>query len=116
MKQLLSVIGGVLFGIYIMSQGMAALQGPDPIHLELSLEDRQGVVLFSTHTCGYCKKARRFLDDRGVGYTEYFIDDSEYAYEQFKSLGGSGVPLLVIGDEIVEGYHPAAISEALASR
>lgn len=116
MKQLFMICVGCLFGIYVMSSGLAALQGPDPIHLESSLAAGEGVVLFSTHSCGYCKKARRYLEGQGVAYQEFFIDDSEQAYDQFKDLGGRGVPLLVIGDEVIKGYNPSAISEALIAQ
>lgn len=113
MKQLLQAIGGLLLGIYVLTSGLAYLDGVDPIHYEAALTG-EPVVMFSTHSCGYCKKARQFLDQRGVAYQELFIDESELAYEHFKSLGGRGVPLIVVQDELIEGYNPAALSEALA--
>lgn len=39
-------------------------------------EDRQ-LVLFALSTCGFCKRARRFLDDRKLKYKLIYIDEIE---------------------------------------
>ena len=43
----------------------------------------QEVVLFSTSWCGACKKAKAFLDQRGVPYMEYDVEKSATARRQF---------------------------------
>jgi mycoredoxin len=37
------------------------------------------VTLYSAPWCGYCRIAKRFLDEQGVSYTEINIDEDEAA-------------------------------------
>lgn len=62
------------------------------------------VVLYATSWCGYCAKARKFLDRINVSYQEYDIETSDEGRKQYMALGGSGVPLLLINGRILRGY------------
>ena len=74
------------------------------------------VVLYSTQWCGYCAAARRFMDKHGVPYTELDIEKSTVAHDAYRRLGGKGVPLIVIDEQIVYGYDEARLRTLLASR
>jgi len=62
------------------------------------------VVMYSTTTCGYCTKARRQFDAEGINYTEIFIDRDAAAKDDFKTLYGSGTPLIYSGYNRQSGY------------
>jgi glutaredoxin len=72
------------------------------------------VVLYSTKTCGYCKKTRALLEQRGISWQEVDIESSPAARAEFKSRGGTGVPLLIINGETLQGFDEAALSATLA--
>jgi mycoredoxin len=67
------------------------------------------VILYATAWCGYCKKVRELLEENGIPYHEYDIEKSSVGREQYKRLGGKGVPVLLIGDVVVKGYNPSKI-------
>ena len=46
-------------------------------------------------------------------YTEYDIEKSQEASEQFKSLGGSGVPLILVNGNAIKGYSKDLILKYL---
>lgn len=69
------------------------------------------VVLYATDWCGYCAKARKLMKNNGIEYYEYDIEKSVEGNRQYKELGGNGVPVLVIGNEVVHGYDPQLILE-----
>lgn len=71
------------------------------------------VVLYATSWCGACKKAKAFLDRRGVAYTEYDVERSAEGRRQFQALGGRGVPLMVIDGTTVIGYNPGEMKRLL---
>lgn len=71
------------------------------------------VELYSTSWCGYCRKSRNFLTDKGVAFNEYDIEQSSAARARFDELGGRGVPLLAVGDSTVSGYRPQAFRDAI---
>ena len=39
------------------------------------------VIIYSTHWCGDCRRAKRFLRERGVNYREVNIDEKPEAEE-----------------------------------
>ena len=67
------------------------------------------VIMYGTTWCGYCAKTRTLLEELDVTYFEYDIENSTEGYQQFKALGGRGVPVLQIGGEVVKGYNPSRI-------
>jgi glutaredoxin len=83
----------------------------DPLPAESITE--QDVVLYSTVWCPYCKKARSFLQHANIPFTEYDIEKSAYAYQQYQRLSGRGVPVIRIGNRTVQGYNTAAMREAI---
>lgn len=73
------------------------------------------VVLYSTEWCGYCDKARTLMRSNGIDFVELDIEKSAEGNRQHRQLGGGGVPVLVIGGEVVRGYAPERILQ-LAGR
>ena len=71
------------------------------------------VVLFATAWCGYCKQARKLLEENGVSYKEYDLEKSSEGLARYKALNGNGVPLLVVNGDIIRGYDRAMILASL---
>ena len=72
------------------------------------------VVMYSTSTCPHCKHAREFLEKEHVAYQDYIVDQSPEVEAQFKSLGGSNVPLIFIGHRRITGFTENTVRESLA--
>jgi glutaredoxin 3 len=72
------------------------------------------VVLYSTSWCPWCRKARAWLDARGVRYEDRDIEaDPEFADELLRKSGGRSVPVFDIDGHIVRGFDPAALQRLL---
>lgn len=71
------------------------------------------VVLYGTETCPYCAKARAYFKEHGIAYADLDIGKPGQVREEFAKLGGSGVPLLLIGDRRIEGFKLSTINDAL---
>ena len=67
------------------------------------------VVLYATQWCGYCQKARELMAKHNIVYFEYDIEKSSEGRAQYDRLGGKGVPVLLIGEEVVMGYNASKI-------
>lgn len=80
----------------------------------LAADNSQEVVLYATSWCGYCRKAREYLNSNGIPYTEYDIEKSSEGKRRFAELGGKGVPLILVGNQQIRGWNPAALISALA--
>ena len=71
------------------------------------------VVLYATDWCGYCKQTRRFLDSKGIPYTEYDIEKSAEGRKAYEALGGRGIPLIDVNGTLIRGFSPEEILAAL---
>lgn len=71
------------------------------------------VELYVTDWCGYCKKALKYLDARGIQYVAYDIEKDAVAKQRYQSLGGQGVPFIVIGQNRFSGFSPQALERYL---
>lgn len=72
------------------------------------------VELYTTSWCGYCKKARKFFQSRGIPFTEYDIEKDESAARRKQRLDSRrGVPFAVINGQQIHGYSEEAYEKAL---
>lgn len=73
------------------------------------------VTVYSTTWCGYCRIAKRFLDDNNVPYTEIDIEQDEAAalrVEQWNK-GNRIVPTIDINGTMMTNPSPAQMRQAL---
>lgn len=55
------------------------------------------IVMYSTSWCPYCKKARNYFRENDIPYTEYDVEKLPGRMREFEELGGTGYPLILIG-------------------
>lgn len=67
------------------------------------------VTIYTTQYCGYCRRAKSLLKDKGIPFTEIDVeeDDAKRKWLQ-KTTGQSTVPQIFIGDESIGGYQELA--------
>ena len=72
------------------------------------------VTVYSTPTCSHCLRAKKFLDDNGIAYTNYDVGaDQAKADEMTRKSGQMGVPVLDIDGKIIVGFDRDAVKQAL---
>ncbi len=77
------------------------------------------VTIYSTHTCGFCKLEKMWLDEQGVVYINYFVDeDHTKAHEMIEKSGQMGVPVTVVAqtdgsEELVVGFDRPRLANLL---
>ena len=63
------------------------------------------VVMYSTSWCPYCREARNYFRENDISFTEYDVEKSSSSMREFKELGGTGYPLILIGEnKIMQGF------------
>ena len=73
----------------------------------------EGVVLYATSWCGYCKLARDFFSANKIPYVEYDIETSAEGKAQYQRLHGNGIPLVIIHGTVIGGYNPDKMKSLL---
>lgn len=71
------------------------------------------VVIYTTEWCGYCRKAKAFMDAKGVRYREVDVETSQAGQQEFARLGGRGVPVILVGNQRMDGFDQARLEAML---
>ena len=62
------------------------------------------VELYVTSWCGYCKQALAYVKSNNIKYVAYDIEKDSAANQRYEEMGGRGIPLIIIGDNIMSGF------------
>ncbi|MFA4831065.1 MAG: glutaredoxin domain-containing protein [Patescibacteria group bacterium] len=72
------------------------------------------VIIYSTPSCGYCKRAKAYFEEKGVEYEEIDVSkDREKAKEMVEKSCQMGVPVIEINGKMLVGFDPTAIESLL---
>jgi len=76
------------------------------------------VSMYSLSTCPWCRKAKRYFEERGIAYeyADYDRADEERKqriYKDMSDIGAGGFPVVKIGTNVVVGYKPDRYEELL---
>ena len=71
------------------------------------------VTMYSTTWCGHCRNARNYFAAKRIPYRDLDVESSASAAREFKRLGGSGVPLILVGGKAMSGFNPESFEELL---
>jgi len=73
------------------------------------------VVIYSTPTCPYCKRAKGYLSRKGISYVERNVAvDRDAAREMVQKSGQMGVPVITIDGEVVVGFNQSLLEKLLS--
>lgn len=72
------------------------------------------VTIYTTPTCHFCKLAKEFFAEKNVEYTAYDVaSDAAKRQEMIQMTGQLGVPVIVIGGDIMVGFDRQKIADKL---
>ncbi|NLN74957.1 MAG: NrdH-redoxin [Armatimonadetes bacterium] len=72
------------------------------------------VTVYSTPTCPYCHRAKDFLKEKGVDFTDLDVAaDIEARNTMVQKSGQLGVPVIEVDGQIVIGFNRAKLEEIL---
>jgi glutaredoxin len=87
-------------------------QAADHIKAKLG---QQRITLYTTQSCVYCTKAKRWLSKHDLAWDECDVERDSYCKATFEAQGAPGTPLVRIGAHWSLGFDPAWIAQALTT-
>jgi glutaredoxin 3 len=70
------------------------------------MTDRNGVILYTTDPCGFCRQAKALLESRGVAYREVNLAKDPVGRADLVALTGQMTfPQIVVGERSVGGFR-----------
>ena len=82
-------------------------------HLYLPQANSSKVVIYTTDWCVYCEALRKTLTEYEVNFTDYNTELSLHGMIGYLMIGGQGVPVSVIGNQVLYGYDGQEVTDAL---
>jgi len=78
-------------------------------------EDTQKkVIMYSTTTCHYCHRVKEFFKKNNIEFTDHDVTTDPVARkEMIDTSGQMGVPVVVIGDNVVVGFNESVLRDLL---
>ncbi|HET7270244.1 MAG TPA: glutaredoxin family protein [Rubrobacter sp.] len=74
-------------------------------------------IIFTTSTCSWCRRAKRYFKERGVPFKEINIErDPDAARDIVRKTGQRGVPVIKIGNAWIVGFDKNRIEKELSRR
>jgi len=72
------------------------------------------VTVYSTQSCHFCHMAKDFFKEKGVEFEDFDVGaDQAKRKEMLEKSGQMGVPVIVIGNQVIIGFNKSKISELL---
>ena len=79
----------------------------------MAMADKK-VIIYSTPTWPYCHKAKEYLSQKGVSYTDYDVSvDRDKAKEMIELSKQMGVPVITVDDQFMVGFNQQKLDELL---
>ena len=101
--------------LFILSVTAITLFSADRLatHLYVPNKNSNAVVIYTTEWCPYCTALRETLNKYQIPYFERDTEKSLHGVAGYWTLRGRGVPISVIGSEVIHGYDGQIITDAL---
>ena len=72
------------------------------------------VTIYSTPSCHFCHMAKEFFQTNSIAYTEHDVaGDAEQRKIMIEKSGQMGVPVILIGEELVVCFDKPKIAQLL---
>jgi len=72
------------------------------------------VKIYSTPTCHFCNMAKEFFAENNIKYEALDVSTDVVARnEMVEQSGQLGVPVIIIGDDLIVGFNKPKVAELL---
>jgi len=72
------------------------------------------IVIFTTPTCGFCRTAKQYFNEKKMRFTEVDVSkDQHAAQDMLRRTGQMGVPVILINNRPIVGFDKIKINQLL---
>lgn len=70
------------------------------------------VTIYTTPTCPWCHKAKAWFRDKKIRYREVDVTSDRNGLDEMVKLSGqTGVPVIIVGEEVIVGFNQNRLNE-----
>lgn len=71
------------------------------------------ITLYSTRNCPHCRQLKQYLQQRGLRFQEFDVQNDPRGRKAYARLGARTVPVVIIGDTRVDGFDRRRLDRLL---
>lgn len=71
------------------------------------------ILMLSSETCVFCDRARRWMTQQALPFTECFIESDADCARRYQATGAQGTPTLLVRGRLQLGFSPDRLLAAL---
>ena len=70
------------------------------------------ITIYTTPTCPWCHRTKAWMRDKKIRYKEIDVTSDKKGLEEMVRISGqTGVPVIVVGDEVIVGFKESRLNE-----
>lgn len=73
----------------------------------------KNIVVYTSNTWGYCHMVMDYLKEKDVSFEEKNVSTDASARKELMKAGFMGVPVIYVGDEVIQGFDKEKLDEML---
>lgn len=71
------------------------------------------IKIYTSNTCSHCSAAKEYLKEKELTYEERNVSTDPSAKKELIGMGYMGVPIIIVDDDVVEGFNKNKLDEIL---
>ncbi|MBO8166705.1 MAG: NrdH-redoxin [Thermotogae bacterium] len=72
------------------------------------------ITVYSTPSCPWCRKVKQYFKSLGIPFKDVDVSKNpKKAEEMYRKSGQMGVPVVVMGNQVIVGFDKAKIDRIL---
>lgn len=71
------------------------------------------VVVYGSTTCTFCAKTRDYFQQNRIAFSDVDVTNTGMSKEKLAQIGIESVPVVLIGNRKIRGFHPEQFEAAL---
>jgi len=72
------------------------------------------ITVYSTPSCPWCRKVKQYFKSLGIPFKDVDVSKNpKKAEEMYRKSGQMGVPVVVMGNQVIVGFDKAKIDKIL---
>ena len=71
------------------------------------------MILYGADWCGACRRAKAWLDKRGIAYDERNVDEPRWKREMYAKAGRGGIPVIDVDGSVIRGFNPQRLAQLI---
>lgn len=103
--------GGVVQAVVGEDPAKEPAAGPSTEKREFRVRPGE-VTIYTTPTCPWCHRAKAWFRDKRIRYREIDVTTDRQGLDEMVRISGqTGVPVIVVGDEVIVGFNQNRLKE-----